>query len=308
MAEPLAWNCNGGRLRREATYVKIDGKSITDLVPLPIDELQAAFAELKLTRWEKEVAGRILLEINNRLETLVRVGLSYLTLDRLASTLSGGESQRIHLTRLLGSNLTNSLYILDEPSIGLHPKDTNQLVKVLKGLRDLGNTVIVVEHEEEIIRNADFIVDIGPLAGVQGGELVRAEPLKTFLKGKNKGLTADYLTGKRKVALRSHSRKGSNKITLKKASEHNLQGFNVTIPLNCLTVVSGVSGSGKSTLIGEILFRALKKHLGEPTPKRIGQHESLEGDLQSFDTSRICEPKSDWQIFSVQSGYLRQGL
>ena len=203
------------------------------------------------------------------------VGLSYLTLDRSASTLSGGETQRINLTRTLGSNLTNSLYILDEPSVGLHPKDTEKLVDVLKKLRNLGNTVVVVEHEEDVIRAADSIVDIGPKAGIYGGELIYAGSYDHFIKDKVTSLTSDYLTGRKEIPVPKTRRKGVNKVYIQGASQHNLKDVDVTFPLNTFTVVSGVSGSGKTTLVKSILYPALKKHLGDPIPLSPGKHKKL---------------------------------
>jgi excinuclease ABC subunit A len=270
--------CDGGRLRQEATYVKINDQSITDWIDKPIDELDVVVNNLILTDFEQQIADRILVELRTRLRTMLKVGLGYLTLDRLSGTLSGGESQRIHLTRLLGSNLTSSLYILDEPSIGLHPKDTTQLIEVLRSLRDLGNTVIVVEHEEEIIRSADHIVDIGPYAGDHGGELVYSGDIKRLVK-EGKTLTAEYLNGIRSIEVSKVRRQPINKIEVKKAEANNLTGFDVTIPLNCLTVVTGVSGSGKSTLVRDVFYRAMKKHLGEPSTQQVGSHEKLDGDL-----------------------------
>lgn len=270
--------CDGGRLRTEATYVKINGHSITDWIDLPIDELEEVVNSLELNEYETTVASRILVELKTRLSTMQKVGLDYLTINRLSSTLSGGESQRIHLTRLLGSNLTNSLYILDEPSIGLHPKDTFQLVQVLQSLRDLGNTVVVVEHEEEIIRSADFIIDIGPLAGSHGGELVFAGTSPQLLK-KGKSLTADYLNGEKVIETSAIRRQVINKIVIQKAEAHNLKGFDVTIPLNLLVVVTGVSGSGKSTLVRDVFYRSMLKHMGEPSTKPLGAHEDISGDL-----------------------------
>lgn len=271
-------SCDGGRLRKEATYVKINGYSITDWVDLPINELLDLVRHLKFNKSDRTIADRIMVELITRLDTMCKVGLGYLTLDRLSGTLSGGESQRIHLTRMLGSNLTNSLYILDEPSIGLHPKDTGQLIEVLKSLRDLGNTVIVVEHEEDIIRAADYLIDIGPEAGEHGGELVYAGKTSDMIK-KGSTLTADYLNGKRNIDLAAHRRKVINKIEVATASEHNLRGFDVTFPLQCLTVVTGVSGSGKSTLVKDVFFRAMNKQLGEPVSQRVGAHDQLSGDL-----------------------------
>jgi excinuclease ABC subunit A len=272
--------CKGQRLRKETTYVKIDGQHIGALINMPIKDLVEHFKKIKLNKYEQEVATRILTEINFRLKTMLDIGLGYLTLSRLSSTLSGGETQRINLTRTLGSNLTNSLYILDEPSIGLHPKDTENLVRVLKNLRDLGNTVIVVEHEEEVIKNADYIIEIGPEAGANGGHLVYSGEYKDFLKSKT--LTAEYLTGKKKIIKPTQRRKSPNKIHLKGCKQHNLKDVNITIPLNAFSCISGVSGSGKTTLIKQILYPALLKHLGEALPMNPGKHEELSGDLSAI--------------------------
>lgn len=271
--------CEGGRLRKEARYVKVGGKSISQLINMPLDELQSFIKSINLSKHDQIIAERILLEINNRLQIMLDVGLSYLMLDRQSSTLSGGETQRINLTRTLGSNLTNSLYILDEPSIGLHPKDTAKLIKVLKNLRDLGNTVVVVEHEEEIIKAADYIIDIGPLAGSHGGELVFGGLYKDFVKKKTKSLTSEYITGRKEIPLPEHRRKQVNKFKILGACQHNLKNIDVTIPLNNFVVVSGVSGSGKTSLIKHIMFPALKKHLGDPIPLSPGKHKSISGDI-----------------------------
>jgi len=274
--------CNGGRLRDEAAYVKIDGRTISELIHMPINELKGFIDNIKLTKYQAQISNRILLEIRNRLEVMYDIGLSYLTLDRSASTLSGGETQRINLTRTLGSNLTSSMYILDEPSIGLHPKDTDKLVKVLKSLRDMGNTVIVVEHEEEVITNADYLVDVGPRAGVFGGEIVYDGDYKD-LKKKGKGsLTAQYLSGKMAIELPELRRKPANKIFIKKASQHNLKGIDVTIPLQAMTVITGVSGSGKTSLVKHILYPALLKELQISHPSSIGNYESIEGDVKTI--------------------------
>jgi len=274
--------CEGGRLRKDATYVKVDGVDITQLINLPLDEMKSFFDTITLSDHDHQIADRILLEVNNRLLVMNDVGLSYLTLDRAATTLSGGETQRINLTRTLGSNLTNSLYILDEPSVGLHPKDTEKLVVVLKKLRDLGNTVVVVEHEEDVIRSADSIVDIGPKAGIYGGELIYAGSYEGFISGKVESLTSDYLIGKKEIPVPKNRRKGVNKIYIKGAGQHNLKDVDVTFPLNTFIVVSGVSGSGKTTLVKNILYPALKKHLGDPIPLSPGKHKQLSGDLSAF--------------------------
>jgi excinuclease ABC subunit A len=270
--------CNGSRLRKEASYVKVKDKNIQELVDLPIDELLDFFKKIKLSAHDKSIAKRILLELTTRLQTMIDVGLSYLMLDRISSTLSGGETQRINLTRTLSSNLTNSLYILDEPSIGLHPKDTGKLVKVLTHLRELNNTVIVVEHEEEVINNADYIVDVGPLAGIFGGEIVYNGTFKAFKKSKS--LTADYIFGKKEIPVPLKRRKFTNKLILKGAKQNNLQDVTATFPLNTMTVVTGVSGSGKTTLVKQILYPALKKKLGEIVSMAPGTFDSLQGDLK----------------------------
>lgn len=275
--------CNGGRLRPEASYVKVQKKPIQELIDLPIDELLEFFKSLKLDKHDSKIGKRILLEITTRLQTMVDVGLTYLKLDRISSTLSGGETQRINLTRTLSSNLTNSLYILDEPSIGLHPKDSANLVKVLKNLKSLRNTVIVVEHEEEIIENADHIIDIGPRAGIFGGELMYNGSYKQFLKLKSPNLTAEYLRGDKRIPLPVNRRKIVNKIQLKGARQNNLQDVDATFPLNTMTVITGVSGSGKTTLVKQILYPALKKHLGEIVSQKPGSFDSLAGDLQNID-------------------------
>lgn len=272
-------NCKGGRLRKEASYVKVSGKHIMQLVDIPIDELIVFFRELELDIFDSQVAKRILLEINNRLDVMQRVGLGYLSLNRISSSLSGGETQRINLTRTLGSNLSNSLYILDEPSIGLHPKDTAKLVEVLKSLRDLGNTVVVVEHEEEVIKNADFIIDIGPMAGIHGGEVVAADSYKNFLKGKYKSLTADYLLGKKQIPVPVIRRKAIHKIQVHKARQHNLKNIDVEIPVQAMTAITGISGSGKTSLVKHIIYPALKKILDEPLSVSPGKFEKLTGDL-----------------------------
>lgn len=272
-------SCGGGRLRQEATYVKLGSKSINELIDIPIDELHAFISALKLTEHDKKIAARILLEINTRLKTMIDIGLSYLTLDRVSSSLSGGETQRINLTRTLGSNLTNSLYILDEPSIGLHPRDTDKLVKVLAKLRDLKNTVIVVEHEEEIIRSADHIIDIGPMAGIHGGELVYNGSYNDFVSKAQESLTSQYLRNDKEIELPSSRRKSSNFIELKGARQNNLKDVDVKFPLNALSVVTGVSGSGKTTLVKQILYPAVKKELGEIMSQAPGSFDSIQGNF-----------------------------
>jgi excinuclease ABC subunit A len=269
--------CGGTRLKKEAAYVKVGKKSITDLVNLPITELQYFFRDLVLSYSEQTVAERLLIEINNRIEFLCDVGLGYLTLNRLSSTLSGGESQRINLATSLGSSLVGSMYILDEPSIGLHPRDTERLIKVLRKLQQLGNSVIVVEHDEEIMRAADYLIDIGPMAGQHGGEVVFMGTHEELLQNPV-SQTARYLTGAEKIPLPERRRKWNNFIEIKGARENNLKGFDVKFPLNTLTVITGVSGSGKSTLIKRILFPALSKYYGG-FGEKTGDHTSLSGDL-----------------------------
>ena len=272
--------CHGSRLKKEAQYVKVCGKSITDLVLMPLDELKGFFDTLQLDETDQKIASRLLVEINNRLEFLLDVGLGYLTLNRLSNTLSGGESQRINLATSLGSSLVGSTYILDEPSIGLHSRDTDRLIKVLKRLRDIGNTVIVVEHDEKIIRSADHIIDIGPMAGEYGGELVCQGTYDDIAKCPE-SLTGQYLTGVRKIDRPAHRRSWNNFITVTGASQHNLKNINVKFPLNVMTVVTGVSGSGKSTLVKDILFPALRRHLGENAEK-CGSFNALEGSLSQI--------------------------
>lgn len=275
-------DCKGYRLRKEALYVKVRDKHIGELSELPVKDLKAWFDELgeKLSDYDKQVAKRILIEINNRLNTLLNVGLGYLTLNRLANTLSGGESQRIQLTRSLGSNLTNSLYILDEPSIGLHSRDTENLIRVLKELRDLGNTVVVVEHDEMMMREADHIIDMGPLASHLGGEIVAEGDYDAIVSNAN-SLTGKYLSGTFKIEPPKSVRKWNTSVTVEGAKQHNLKNINVEFPLNVLCVVSGVSGSGKTTLVKQILYPALKKIKGEFVDK-VGMHKSISGDIESI--------------------------
>ena len=270
--------CGGSRLRKEALYVRVSDRTIADLVTMNVDALLVFFKELQLDAHDTTTARRILTEIVNRLQYLADVGLGYLTLDRLSSTLSGGESQRINLATSLGSNLVGSLYILDEPSIGLHPRDTNRLVGVLKQLRDIGNTVIVVEHEEEVIRAADWIVDVGPEAGYNGGEIVFCGPAKK-LSACRKSLTADYLAGRRRIEPPSTPRGWSHSIVVKGARENNLQNIDVRFPLGAMTCVTGVSGSGKSSLVKGILYPALRRTLFD-TGIKPGDFDALEGDVQ----------------------------
>jgi excinuclease ABC subunit A len=272
--------CNGARLRPEAMYVKIQGTTIADLMFMPSADLYQWFQKLKLSDHELSIGRRILIEINQRMKTLLDVGLGYLTLNRLANTLSGGESQRIQLTKFLGSNLTDSLYILDEPSIGLHSRDTERLINVLKSLRDLGNTVVVVEHDEMMMREADYIIDMGPLASHLGGEVVAAGPYDKIIKNKA-SLTGQYLSGAMHIDVPKIKRKPRGKIRIEGCRQHNLKNVDAHFPLNVLCVVTGVSGSGKTTLVKQTLYPALQKHYGEGAD-RPGQHKQLSGDLYSI--------------------------
>ena len=278
--------CHGKRLRKEANYVKIAGKSISDLVELPIEELQVFFKELKLTDYEQEVAKRLLLEINNRLQFLTDVGLGYLTLNRKSNTLSGGESQRINLATSLGSSLVGSMYILDEPSIGLHPRDTERLISVLKSLRDLGNTVIVVEHDEDIMKAADYIIDIGPEAGTHGGEVVATGTYNELLKANT--LTGKYLSGRLTIEVPKKRRTSPHYITLVGCRENNLKNIDVTFPLDMLTVITGVSGSGKSTLVKKLLYPAIQKEL-DLGGEKIGQFTKIEGKYKHLQSVEFVD-------------------
>ena len=271
--------CKGKRLRKEASYVKINGTSLQELVELPLEKVTAFFKNLKLNKYDKEIAKRLLIEINNRLEFLNKVGLNYLTLNRKSNTLSGGESQRINLATSLGSSLVGSMYILDEPSIGLHPKDTERLIEVLKSLRDLGNTVIVVEHDEDIMKAADEIIDIGPEAGSFGGEVVASGNYKNLLKSNS--LTAQYLNGTLSIEIPAQRRTSKNSIQLFGARQHNLKNIDVQFPLGCFTAITGVSGSGKSTLVKKILYPAILKEVGGYGEKP-GQFSKLEGNFSSI--------------------------
>ncbi len=273
----LCTTCKGYRLRKEALYVKVGGKHIGELCEMPVAILQSWFSSLKLNTHDQQVAKRILIEIHHRLKTLLDVGLGYLTLNRLANSLSGGESQRIQLTRSLGSNLTNSLYILDEPSIGLHSRDTERLIRVLKELRDLDNTVVVVEHDEMMMREADHIIDMGPRASHLGGEVV-AEGDYDEIVATKESLTGKYLSGQLKIEALSITRKWNRSITVEGARQNNLKNISVKFPLNTLCVVSGVSGSGKTTLVKQILYPALQKMKGEFSDK-AGLHKAITGDV-----------------------------
>ena len=279
--------CHGKRLKPEASYVKINGTSITDLIDLPLDKLSKFFKSLVLTTSEKEISKRILLEINNRIEFLQDVGLSYLSLNRNSRTLSGGESQRINLATSLGSSLVGSMYILDEPSIGLHPKDTQNLIKVLKNLRDLGNTVIVVEHDEDVMKASDYIIDMGPEAGSFGGDVVAEGTYAQLLKSDS--LTGKYLSHKLKIPLPIHRKNTRDFIQIEGARAHNLKNIDVKIPLNCLVVITGVSGSGKSTLVKHILYPALQKHLTGYNNEKIGQFNGLKGSFEQLKTVEFID-------------------
>jgi excinuclease ABC subunit A len=268
--------CKGKRLRVEASYVKINEKTVSDLVDLPIKHLVEFFKNITLDEYEKQIAKRLMIEINNRLSFLTEVGLSYLTLNRNSATLSGGESQRINLATSLGSSLVGSMYILDEPSIGLHPKDTERLINVLISLRDLGNTVIVVEHDEDIMKAADMIIDIGPEAGTHGGNLVAQGTYDEILNSSS--LTAKYLNGDLEITVPKKRRTSKNYIEIKGARENNLQNIDVKFPLDVLTVITGVSGSGKSTLIKKILFPAMQKKL-DNAGEKAGQFSELSGSF-----------------------------
>lgn len=276
--------CNGTRLKKEATWVKIGGMSITELVEMPIVNLKQWFDNLQLSDHDASIAKRLLTEISNRLQFLLDVGLGYLTLNRPSNTLSGGESQRINLTTNLGSSLVGSVYILDEPSIGLHSRDTDRLIHVLRELQQLNNTVIVVEHDEEIMRAADYIIDVGPDAGRLGGEIVyegTIDNMKAVDHNSTRSHTVRYLTGTEKIPVPSTRRQWNKAIEIKGARMNNLRGIDVKIPLNVLTIVTGVSGSGKSSLIKGILYPALKRHLSE-VADAPGEYSSLEGDWQEI--------------------------
>jgi len=274
-------DCRGTRLRKDAGYVKINGASLTDLVLKPVDQLSGFFQNLQLTDHQQAVAKRILSEITNRLSYLEKVGLGYLSLNRLTNTLSGGEFQRIKLATSLGSALVGSMYILDEPSIGLHPRDTDRLIEVLLSLKKLGNSVIVVEHEEKVMEAADQIIDIGPAAGVHGGELVYQGRIDQ-MNGETDSYTAKYLRGDEKIELPTRRRKWNQSLTIEKARENNLRNINVEIPLGVMTVVTGVSGSGKSTLVKKILYPAIGKMLGV-TGEATGKHDKISGDYKRID-------------------------
>jgi excinuclease ABC subunit A len=269
--------CKGYRLRKEALYVKIDGKHIGQLCEMQVKDLKTWFDALSLSDYNKQVAKRVLVEINQRLQVLLNVGLGYLNLNRLANTLSGGESQRIQLTRSLGSNLTNSLYILDEPSIGLHSRDTAKLIKVLKALRDLNNTVVVVEHDEMMMRQADHIIDMGPLASYLGGEIIAQGDYDAIVNNPQ-SLTGKYLNQTLKIEASAKIRKWKRAVKIEDARQNNLKNITVELPLQILTVITGVSGSGKTTLIKQVAYPALKKIKEEPADK-AGIHKAVGGDI-----------------------------
>ncbi len=280
--------CHGTRLRKDATYVKINGKSISDVVLMPLDVALAFFQQLELSENEAKIAKRLLMEINNRLQFLTDVGLSYLTLNRLSNTLSGGESQRINLATSLGSSLVGSIYVLDEPSIGLHPRDTQRLIGVLKSLRNVGNTVLVVEHEQEMMQAADYLIDIGPEAGVNGGQLVFAGDYADILRDEN-SLTGRYLSGREQIPVPANRRKWHDAIAIRGARENNLQGIDVRFPLNVFTVVTGVSGSGKTSLVKRILYPALQKALGNYSGEQTGLYDGIDGDIQRIEQVELVD-------------------
>lgn len=280
--------CKGTRLRKDASYVKINGNSITDVVLLPLSQALELFQNLELTENEAIIAKRLLAEIVNRLQFLCDVGLSYLTLNRLSNSLSGGESQRINLATSLGSSLVGSIYVLDEPSIGLHPRDTQRLIGVLKSLRDAGNTVIVVEHEQEMMEAADYLIDIGPEAGINGGELVFAGTYQEILKDK-KSLTGEYLNGDLSIQVPEKRKKWNGSIRVNGARENNLKGITVDFPLNVFTVVSGVSGSGKTSLVKRILYPALQKAIGSYSGEQTGLYDGLEGAIDQIEQVEMVD-------------------
>ena len=280
--------CKGSRLRSDASYVKIGGRSILEIVLLPLDETLAFFKTLKLDSHETIIAKRLLAEITSRIDFLCEVGLSYLTLNRLSNSLSGGESQRINLATSLGSSLVGSIYVLDEPSIGLHPRDTQRLIGVLKSLRQIGNTVIVVEHEQEMMEAADYLIDIGPEAGINGGELVFAGSYDEIIKD-SKSLTGKYLNGSLNIPVPATRRKWSDSITIKGARENNLQGIDITFPLHTFTVVTGVSGSGKTSLVKRILYPALQKATGNYSGEQTGIFDELTGDTGTIEQIEMID-------------------
>ncbi|MDE5555767.1 MAG: excinuclease ABC subunit UvrA [Muribaculaceae bacterium] len=285
-------SCHGSRLRPETAYVKIAGKSVGDIVRMPIKDLNQWFAGLKLDERDTKIASRLLVEIRNRLQFLDDVGLGYLTLDRLSNSLSGGESQRINLATSLGSSLVGSLYILDEPSIGLHPRDTDRLIRVLEKLKALGNTVVVVEHDEEIMRAADMIIDVGPDAGRLGGEIVYEGPVPSEPSEAErlapKSHTLRYLSGAEKIEVPKARRRSSSYIEVVGATEHNLKGIDVRFPLGVMNVVTGVSGSGKSTLVRDILYRGLQREFGNPGDAP-GAFKTIRGDIKRISSVEFVD-------------------
>ncbi|TVR78467.1 MAG: excinuclease ABC subunit A [Chitinophagaceae bacterium] len=283
-------DCLGTRLRKDASYVKIDKKSIIDVLLMPLDILHDFFQNIQLDSRSQEIGNRILLEVKNRLSFMVKLGLGYLNLNRMAGSLSGGEIQRIQLTRALGSNLTNSLYILDEPSIGLHPKDTFQLIGVLNELKQLGNTVVVVEHEEEIIRHADYVIDMGPLAAQHGGKVVFSGTFPELMD-KGKSLTAEYFRGEQKIEIPANRRKSIGKISIKGAAQFNLKEIDAEFPLNTLTVVTGVSGSGKTTLVKKILYPWIFYKLGGYGIDKPGTFDEISGDVNQIKQVELIDQK-----------------
>ncbi len=280
--------CKGTRLRKDASYVKVNGKSISDVVLMPLDSALSFFQHLELSESEAKIAKRLLAEINSRLQFLTDVGLGYLTLNRLSNTLSGGESQRINLATSLGSSLVGSIYVLDEPSIGLHPRDTQRLIGVLKSLRNVGNTVLVVEHEQEMMQAADHLIDIGPEAGVNGGRLVFDGTYDEILQDAN-SLTGQYLSGKDSIPLPKSRRKWHDAIVIKGARENNLKGIDVRFPLNVFTVVTGVSGSGKTSLVKRILYPALQKAIGNYSGEQTGLYDGIDGDFQRVEQVELVD-------------------
>ena len=281
-------DCKGSRLRHDASFVKIEGRSITDVVLMPLDDCLTFFNTLQLNPQDEKIAKRLLMEIINRLQFLNDVGLGYLTLNRLSNTLSGGESQRINLATSLGSSLVGSVYVLDEPSIGLHPRDTQRLITVLRSLRDVGNTVLVVEHEEEIMQAADYLIDIGPEAGTHGGELIFSGSYEDILTDKN-SLTGKYLSHREQIEIPATRRSWNDFILIKGARENNLQNIDVKFPLGVLTVVTGVSGSGKTSLVKRILFPALQKALGNYSGEKTGGYDLIEGDISKIEQVEMVD-------------------
>ncbi|HXI00368.1 MAG TPA: excinuclease ABC subunit UvrA [Sphingobacteriaceae bacterium] len=280
--------CKGSRLRKDASYVKIAGHSIIDVVLLSLDKVYEFFNKLELKENDQKIAKRLLIEITNRIKFLNDVGLGYLTLNRLSNTLSGGESQRINLATSLGSSLVGSVYVLDEPSIGLHPRDTHRLIEVLKSLRDVGNTVLVVEHEEEIMQAADHLIDIGPEAGTHGGHLVFTGTFEEIIKDKN-SLTGKYLSGREKIEIPAKRRKWNDYIEIKGARENNLKSIDVKFPLNVFTCVTGVSGSGKTSLVKRILQPAVQKAIGNYSGEQTGSYDGIDGDFNKIEQVEIVD-------------------